>query len=233
MVLERNVNVSFLLMWSQKFHQTISACLSFQKINGTKGPHLLNIFSKCFLVPNVEFYHESKLGILNFHHSPKVNGYPGPNTENIPFGSFVWGTQWSKKEKTLKLGIWAANVETSHCKDGYIYQPWPWPKVVANYGDVNRWKRNLRSLPWSWLMIEEWGRHVWKNATSMNFIEILNQREGWMELQHHPGMKRMITILHITDFMLGFRIWGCTSLKIHLLQPPSRKRRKIGAPLQS
>lgn len=84
------------------------------------GPHLLNIFSKCFLVPNVEFYHQSKLGTLNFHHSPKVNGYPGPNTENFLLARLFGVLSGGKKKKTLKLGIWAANVETSHCKDGYI-----------------------------------------------------------------------------------------------------------------
>ena len=155
------------------------------------GPHLLNIFSKCFLVPNVEFYHQSKLGTLNFHHSPKVNGYPGPNTENFLLAR-LFG---------VLSGRW-------------LYQPWPWPKVVANYGDVNSWG----SLPWSWLMIEEWSRHVWKNATSMKFIEILNQREGSMEL--YPTYYR----LHV-----GVSHWECTSLKIHPVQLP-QKNRRIGAP---
>lgn len=55
-----------------------------------------------------EFYHQSKLGTLNFHHSPKVNGYPGPNTE-----SFLLARLFG-----VLSGRW-------------LYQPWPWPKVVA------------------------------------------------------------------------------------------------------
>lgn len=54
-----------------------------------------------------EFYHQSKLGTLNFH-SPKVNGYPGPNTE-----SFLLARLFG-----VLSGRW-------------LYQPWPWPKVVA------------------------------------------------------------------------------------------------------